>query len=245
VSSARQVPGGPSGEPWGSPAELIAAASHELRQPLASIRGFTEMLLGHWGEFSDADKKEMLRAVLHEAVRLGHLVDELRDLSKLQLGRVPLGKSPVDLPALARRVVLDLKAAYPELEAVIEFPENFPVVIADAFKIEQVMANIIENSCKYGSPATVRIAGSVGEHTVEVSVCDKGPGILPEELPHVTEKFFRRPGGGQADGLGLGLWIARGIVEAHGGQLVPSSAPGSGATITFSLPRAKDERAGQ
>jgi signal transduction histidine kinase len=241
MSKPSQEPPAPRSSPWGSPSELIAAASHELRQPLASIRGFTEMLLGHWEEFSDGDKKEMLQAVLHDAVRLGRLVDELREASRLEPGGIRLNRGRVDLGELARRVVVDLKAVYPELEAVVEFPENFPVVVADALKMEQVMSNIIENSCKHGAPGTVRVVGSVGEGTVEVSISDKGSGILPEELPHVTEKFFRRRGA-KPDGLGLGLWIARGIVEAHGGELVPSSAPGVGATVTFSLPLDEGDR---
>lgn len=221
--------------PWSSPAELIATASHELRQPLASIRGFSEMLLGHWDEFADDDKKEMLRAVFHDALRLSRLVDELLDVGRLESGRLPLSKRDVDLSHLVKRVVGDVKASYPELQAVIDFPSNFPMVTADAFKIEQVLSNIIENACKYGAPGTVKVTASHRGGAAELAISDGGPGIAADELPYVTEKFFR-PNNTKANGLGLGLWIAKGIVEAHGGKLAATSVPGKGTTVRFSLP---------
>jgi signal transduction histidine kinase len=242
VTADAPAPAGPGGNEqflaWSSPGELIATASHELRQPLASVRGFTEMLLGHWDEFSDAEKQEMLKAVLHDAVRLARLVDELLDVGRLESGRLQLNPRETALADLVRSVVNDLKASHPTLDAALDVPEGFPPLLVDPFKLEQVLANVVENCCKHGAPATVRIsvARVAGvEDMAEVSVSDRGPGIPPEELPHVTEKFFRR-NDRRANGLGLGLWISKGIIEAHGGSLVASSPPGEGATVRFTVP---------
>ncbi|MGH9106909.1 MAG: sensor histidine kinase [Acidimicrobiales bacterium] len=238
------APGGVS-----SPGELIATVSHELRQPLASIRGFTEMLLGHWDDFTDGDKVDILGAVHHDALRLSRLVDELLDVSRLESGRMPLFRRETDIAPLVHRVLADLKLVYPELQATVEIPARFPPLAADPFKLEQVLANILENACKYGSPGTVRISlaerSGPGRGTAEIAVSDQGAGIDPEELPHITEKFFHRGAESEVGGLGLGLWISRGIVEAHGGALVATSGRGQGTTVRFTIPLHQGRSAGK
>jgi signal transduction histidine kinase len=228
--------------------ELIAAVSHELRQPLASIRGLTEMMLGHWSDFTEDEKAQMLQGVLHDAERVGRLIDELLDVSRLGSGRVAFHKKETDLAALAARVVKNIKVSYPELEAAIEVDVEVATVVADPFKLEQVLANILENACKYGSPADVRIRASRlpghGPGQVEVSVSDKGGGIPAEHLPHVTEKFYRGADG-KPSGLGLGLWISRQIVEGHGGELSAMSVAGEGTTVSFTIPLHEDVRTGK
>jgi signal transduction histidine kinase len=228
--------------------EVIAAVSHELRQPLASIRGFTEMMIGHWADFSDGDKLQMLGEVLHEAERVGRLIDELLDVSRLESGPLSLHTRAFDVAELAKRVVNNLKLSYPTLEATVDIGPQLPKIIADPFKLEQVFTNILENACKYGSPIGIQITAShnlaPGVAEVEVSVSDSGEGIAPEDLPHVTEKFYRgaerRP-----SGLGLGLWISKGIVEAHGGQLVATSVAGKGARVSFTIPLHEGSRTGK
>jgi signal transduction histidine kinase len=221
------------------PGELIATISHELRQPLASIRGFTEMLIGHWADFTDDDKIEMLTEVLHDAVRVGRLVDELLDASRLEPGSLALHRRSTEISLVARRVVTNLKISYPELEASIDLGTGLPPVMADPFELERVFTNILENACRHGAAGVVSITGSLAlsrqAAAVEVAIADQGPGIPGEELPHVTEKFFRGAGR-DANGLGLGLWISRGIVEAHGGELVATSVAGQGTTVRFSIP---------
>jgi len=228
--------------------ELIAAVSHELRQPLASIRGLTEMMLGHWADFSDDDKVQMLQGVLHDAERVGRLIDELLDVSRLEAGQLALQRRATDVGALAARVVNNLKLSYPDLEATVEIGPRLPTIIVDPFKLEQVFANILENACKYGSPAGIHIAAShnpaPGAAVVEISVSDRGEGIAAEDLPHVTEKFYRRAEG-KPSGLGLGLWISKEIVEAHGGELVATSVAGKGTTVSFTIPLHEDARTGK
>jgi hypothetical protein len=225
--------------------DLVAAVSHELRQPLASIRGFTEMLLAHWADFPDADKVEMLGQILHDAKRVGRLVDELLEVTRLESGQLVLHPRGTDLGELVARVVANLKLSYPALRVSIEFPDPFPTVMVDPFKLEQVLANVIENACKYGGPGTVRITGAVEPGPggpVVLAISDSGRGISPDDLPHVTEKFFRAAdvattgAGAQPGGLGLGLWISKGIVEAHGGQLLTTSIAGEGTTVSITIP---------
>jgi len=228
--------------------ELIAAVSHELRQPLASIRGLTEMMLGHWADFSDDDKVRMLQGVLHDAERVGRMIDELLDVSRLESGQLALHTRATDVGAVAARVVNNLKLSYPDLEATVDIGPQLPTIMVDAFKLEQVFANIVENACKYGSPAGIHIAAShnpaPGAPEVEISVSDRGEGIAAEDLPHVTEKFFRG-GEGKSTGLGLGLWISKEIVEAHGGELVATSVVGTGTTVRFTIPLHEAARTGK
>ncbi|HXR22196.1 MAG TPA: HAMP domain-containing sensor histidine kinase, partial [Acidimicrobiales bacterium] len=120
--------------------ELIATVSHELRQPLASIRGLTEMMLGHWADFSDDDKVRMLQGMLHDAERVGRMIDELLDVSRLESGQLTLHPRATDIAPLAARVVNNLKLSYPELEATVDIGPQFPTIIADPFKLEQVFA---------------------------------------------------------------------------------------------------------
>jgi signal transduction histidine kinase len=228
--------------------ELIATVSHELRQPLASIRGLTEMMLGHWADFSDDEKIRMLQGVLHDAERVGRMIDELLDVSRLESGQLALHRRATDIAALAERVVNNLKLSYPDLEATLDIGTELPTIVADPFKLEQVFANIVENACKYGSPDGIHIVAShnpaPGAGEIEISVSDKGEGITAEDLPHVTEKFYRGAEG-KSSGLGLGLWISKEIVEAHGGELVTTSAVGAGTTVSFTIPLQQDAKTGK
>ena len=123
----------------------------------------------------------------------------------------------------------------PDQEVVLTFPDPFPKVYADPDKVVQVLTNLVENACKYGSPSGMRVQGQFGDDDVAVAVSDRGEGIPEEDLPKVFTKFFRRAEG-KPTGSGLGLWISRGLVEAHGGRLIASSIPGQGSTFRFTLP---------
>jgi signal transduction histidine kinase len=123
----------------------------------------------------------------------------------------------------------------------VHFAADVPPVYADPDKVEQVLTNLVENAAKYGSPTAMRVTGELEGDTVAVSVLDTGPGIPAEDLPRVFTKFYRRDHG-RPNGTGLGLWISRGLVEAHGGELVASSELGFGSTFRFTLPTDAFER---
>ncbi|HTV10278.1 MAG TPA: HAMP domain-containing sensor histidine kinase [Acidimicrobiales bacterium] len=218
-------------------AELIATVSHELRQPLASIRGYAEMLVAHWRDFQDAEKLLMLKELLHDALRVGELVDELVVASR-EGGRLPPKLRPTDIVSVVEAVLTKTSGLYPGLAACTELAGEIPPVSVDPFKIEQVLTNIVHNACTHGAARSLVVrlsrSGVNAVEMVEVAVADDGVGIPPSELAHVTEKFFRgtEP---PANGLGLGLWISKAIVEAHGGELEVSSSVGKGTTVRFTV----------
>lgn len=215
--------------------EIVSTVSHELRSPLTSVKGFTSLLLNRWDRLPDDQKQMMLEQVNHDADRVTRLITELLDISRLETGRLRLRRQLVDLPRIASTVVEKVRLEYPELEASTEFPAQFPKVYADPDKVEQVLTNLVENACKYGSPRGLRIVGVVQDGKASVGVSDQGDGIPASDLPKVFTKFFRRSEG-RPTGSGLGLWISRGLVESHGGDLTAESAPGRGTTFRFTLP---------
>ncbi|HEX5267337.1 MAG TPA: PAS domain-containing sensor histidine kinase [Acidimicrobiales bacterium] len=217
-------------------AQVVSTVSHELRSPLTSVKGYTSLLLNRWDRLADDDKKMMLEQVQHDADRVTRLITELLDISRLASGRLVLRRQMVDLAELAGSVVAKVAMEYPALDAHLEFAENLPSVYADPDKIVQVMTNLVENACKYASTEGLRVAGTYDDDDVTISVTDRGEGIPAEDLPRVFNRFFRRAEG-RPTGSGLGLWISRGLVEAHGGRLEVESVVGQGTTFRFALPR--------
>ena len=225
----------PRGRHVPSGIEIVSTVSHELRSPLTSVKGYTSLLLNRWDRLADDQKKMMLSQVHHDADRVTRLVTELLDISRLETGRLVLRRQLVDIVALATSVVEKLAVVYEGLACVLDFTPEFPTVYADPDKVEQVLTNLVENAAKYASPEDVRVVGRVEDGFVTVSVHDRGDGIPAIDLPRVFTKFFRRDHG-KPTGSGLGLWISRGLVEAHGGRLTAQSEEGEGSTFTFTLP---------
>jgi signal transduction histidine kinase len=221
--------------------EIVSTVSHELRAPLTSVKGYTSLLLNRWDRIDDEQKKLMLSQVHHDADRVTRLVTELLDISRLETGRLHLRRQLIDIPAISRSVVEKVGLEYEGLECVVEFGESFPRVYADPDKIEQVLTNLVENAAKYASPTQMRVEGRAIDGRVEVAVHDVGEGIPAADLPRVFTKFFRRDHG-KPTGSGLGLWISRGLVEAHGGQLSATSKVGQGSVFAFTLPTDAFER---
>jgi signal transduction histidine kinase len=220
-------------EPAG--AEVIATVSHELRSPLTSVKGYTSLLINRWDRIADDQKLLMLEQIHHDADRVTRLITELLDISRLETGRLVLRRQLVDLPTMAAEVVARLSVVHPALDCTVAFPNGFPRVYADPDKLEQVLTNLVENAAKYGSADDVRIDGTADGEGVAVTVTDRGEGIPAADLPRVFEKFFRRDHG-KPTGTGLGLWISRGLVEAHGGTLTAARAEGGGTSFRFTLP---------
>jgi PAS domain S-box-containing protein len=221
--------------------EVVSTVSHELRSPLTSVKGYTSLLLNRWERLKDDQKRMMLEQVNHDADRVTRLITELLDISRLETGRLALRRQLIDLAELARSVVEKVRLAYAELEVTLEFADGFPRVFADPDKVEQVLTNLVENAAKYGSPVGLRIVAKVdeAEGLAIIEVIDRGAGMPPAILSHVFDKFFRPPET-RPSGSGLGLWISRGLVEAHGGELVAASIEGKGSTFRFTLPVAAD-----
>ncbi len=215
--------------------EIVSTVSHELRSPLTSVKGYTSLLLNRWDRLAEDQKRMMLEQVNHDADRVTRLITELLDISRLETGRLVLRRQMVSLASIAQTVVDKVLMEYPDLEVALAFPDHLPTPYADPDKVEQVLTNLVENACKYGSRTGLVVTGDVVDRQVAVSVTDKGGGIPAEDIPRVFDKFFRRSEG-KPTGSGLGLWISRGLVEAHGGRLSATSIPGQGTTFRFTLP---------
>lgn len=218
-----------------SAVEVVNAVGHELRSPLTAVKGFTSMMLKRWDRLGEDEKREMLSEVNREADRVTRVVGELLDLSRLEIGKLRLQRKLLHLADTSADVVAALSEVMPDVDCSIDFPDPFPRVSADPDKISQVIRNLIENAAKYGSPEGIRLVGEVAGDDVRVCVSDRGEGATAEEL---ESYFAMRPkrDGQNPSGSGFGLWISRGLVEAHGGTLTATSQPGKGCTFCLTLP---------
>ncbi len=213
---------------------LLADIAHELRTPLTVIQGNLEAMLD--GIFPLTP--EALAPVYEETLQLGKLVEDLRELTLAEAGTLPLEREVFDLAELVERVCDAVRpvAAEEGVELEVRIQRGLPVE-ADPGRIRQVLGNILANAIRY-APSGSTVAVSVGPAGGEamVSVRDRGPGIPPEDLPHIFERFYKVDRSRNEEGSGLGLAIAKAIVEAHGGRIWAESTPGEGTTIRFTLP---------
>lgn len=216
---------------------MVTDVAHELRTPLTNIRGYLEALQDGLVEFDRA----MVDSLYEEAVLLSRLVDDLQELSLAEAGRLHLERQPV---APGDLVVRAAEAVRPRVEAQgitlnVEAPEDLPLVEVDSRRIGQVLRNLLENGLTH-TPAGGQIAVSAccRQDVVEFSVQDDGEGIAAGDLPHIFERFYRAdPSRSRATGgAGLGLAIAKHLVQLHGGEIGVESSPGEGARFYFTLP---------
>jgi two-component system, OmpR family, sensor histidine kinase BaeS len=215
---------------------LLADITHELRTPLTVIQGNLEGLID--GVYP-ADTAH-LGPILEETRTLARLIDDLRTLALADRGALDLRREPVDLLTLANETVAAIRAAAAGTGVTITVgaSDSEPATVnADPTRIREVLGNLLSNALRHTPPhgaVTVRI-GPANNGWVEVAVIDTGPGIAPNVLPHVFDRFVKSP---DSPGTGLGLAIARDLVEAHGGTIAAESEPGAGTTIRFRLPMA-------
>ena len=232
-----------------SRAELVSTVAHELRSPLTSVKGFTATLLNKWGRFTDDQKRVMLETVNADADRVTRLITELLDVSRIESGRMEVHRQLVDLPDRARKIIAGRVAAGdPEDRFQLEVRAGLPETWLDADKVDQILGNLVENAVRHGAgmvtivveparlddeSADLRAVPASQPDAAVVLVRDQGEGISPEVAPRVFRRFWR---GKRRGGTGLGLYIVKGLVEAHGGTIGVQSAPGGGAEFRFIMP---------
>ncbi|MBM2824555.1 MAG: hypothetical protein HW402_219 [Dehalococcoidales bacterium] len=224
--------------------QFISSVSHELRSPLTLIKGYSTSLLRQDVSWDKQTEREFLQIIDERTDELRDLIDKLLQSAKLEAGALKLEKEPVLMPQLARRVVEDAELRAKKHQLTLRFPSSFPVVEADLRCMEQVLRNLVQNAIKYSREGgEIIIAGEVKEDKIIVSVSDEGIGIPPEHQDRVFERFYRvdNPVTRGTPGSGLGLSIAKGHVEAHGGKIWLESAPGKGSRFYFSLPLEREE----
>jgi signal transduction histidine kinase len=217
---------------------FISIVSHELKTPVALIKGYVSTLRREDANWDPAVVKDSLQVIEEEADHLTHMIENLLDASRLQAGGLPVKKSDVSLPAISALLAERFQTQTTRHRIMVDFPAGFPIILADQSRIQQVLSNLISNSLKYAQDGEIRISGQVRPDFVIVCVSDQGPGIAPEDIPHVFDRFYRAPDASrQTKGAGLGLYLARAIIEAHGGRIWVDPETGKGARICFSIPR--------
>jgi len=218
-----------------SRAELVSTVAHELRSPLTSVKGFTATLLAKWDRFTDEQKRLMLETVNADADRVTRLITELLDISRIDSGRLTISRQVVDIGRVVHRHVSGMVAAgHAEDRFDVQVRAGIPEMWVDADKLDQVLGNLLENAVHHGD-GSVRIVVEPDGDGAAVTVMDEGEGISQEMQDRIFTRFWRS---GRRGGTGLGLYIVRGLVEAHGGRIEVGGALGGGARFRFVLPAA-------
>ncbi len=220
--------------------EMLAGLSHDLRTPLACIKGYVTTLLRDDVAWDPQTQKEFLNIIVEETDYIESLINNLLDSSTLSWkGEIELKKEPISLLQIAQKVLRDQSYRKKNHEFIVMFPEGFPIVKADLTRIEQVLRNLVDNAVKYSNENTqIVIKGELAPEEVIVSVADQGIGIGDEHLNQLFEKFFRVNSNLQEHqkGMGLGLPLARQIIINHGGRIWAKSKLNQGTTLFFTLP---------
>ncbi|MFI5271892.1 MAG: sensor histidine kinase [Ktedonobacterales bacterium] len=219
---------------------FVSVVSHELQTPIAIIKGYASTLAredAHW----DAETLRVrLLAIEEESDRLHHLLDNVLYASRIHVGGLKMERTELDLPEVTRSVVRRFTARSPETGVSVRFPAGFPLIMADRERLEEVLLNLLDNAVKYsGKGSRIRVRGHLTAHDAIITVTDMGQGIPLREQERIFERFQRvdNSAARRTQGAGLGLYICRAIVEAHGGHMWVRSTVGRGSTFAFSLPR--------
>jgi signal transduction histidine kinase len=191
-------------------------------------------LLMRKGEEREAASADVM---LKSARRMNSMIQDLVESARLESGRLEMREEPVELPQLISEIADRVSSPEDRGRIRLEMPDWMPPVLADTNRIERTIVNLLTNALKYSPPeAPVTVTMEQRETEAVVCVRDQGPGIPPEEIPQLFQRFYRVKAGKKAEGLGLGLYIARLIVEAHGGRIWVESEVGQGSSFCFSLP---------
>ena len=217
--------------------DLVANVSHELKTPISALRAHLENMI----DGVEPADPETLQVMLAQSERLGRLVDQLLELSRLESGDLPLRREPLRLRPLVAGVLSEIEVTRGRdgVELDHDVPGDLPPVLADPERIHQVLFNLLDNAVRFTSAGgRVTVSAVSRESVVEIAVRDTGPGIPSEHLPRLFERFYRVDTARARDdgGTGIGLAIARSVVEAHGGRIWAESPPGEGTTMNFTLP---------
>jgi PAS domain S-box-containing protein len=220
---------------------LISTVSHQLKTPLTSIRMAIHLLLEEKAGSLTDKQAELLIAARDDSDRLHGIVEDLLDIGRIESGRAPMDCYAISPMALALQAAEPFQSAYKDsrIRLTIEVPDDLPEVWADRTRIDHVFSNLLSNALKYTAPGgSVTLAATAGKEWVSFSITDTGRGIPSQYLDKIFDQFFRVPDEATKPGAGLGLAIAKEIVEAHGGTMAVASIAGKGSTFTFTLRRA-------
>jgi two-component system, OmpR family, sensor histidine kinase KdpD len=215
---------------------LLDAVSHDLRTPLASILASAGSLRQRDVEWDEEARRSFAEAIEQEAHRLDRIVGNLLDLSRLESGTLQPDRGWYEPTALINEIASRLRPLVAPHALALDLPDELPPVHLDYSEVDQVLSNLIENAARYSPPESeIRVSAAVADGSLRVDVTDHGPGVARDAMPRLFEPFFRGAGA-QRGGSGLGLAVARGLVEAHGGRIWVENRPGGGARFSFEIP---------
>ncbi len=219
--------------------ELMGTLSHELRLPLTAIKGYATALMLDEVEWSSVKRGEFLHMIEKECSSMEAMLTDILDSTLIEVERLAVAFQPLRIPQIALGIAQEMNRRSDRHSILVDFPPDFPTVEGDCLWIKQVFRNILDNAIKY-SPAggLIVIRGEVRAADIAVHISDQGIGISPEDLIILFEKYSRAklPDGLQIPGTGLGLPVARSIIEAHSGRIWAEGKLGEGTTLSFSLP---------
>lgn len=216
-------------------AEMISMMAHELRSPLTSVKGFSATLVSKWDRFTDDQRRELIGTIHQDAERMGRIVSEVLDIARVEAGRLELARSEIDVGALVREAVAALSVIYDCDRVEVIVPEGLMADV-DPERLGHVVRNLVENAIRFSESGPISISAEAHGTQVMIEVADQGVGIEPHRL----DRLFDGPGPtGQVAtprGTGLGLYLARRLVKAHGGDITVSSQVDRGSTFSVTLP---------
>ncbi len=215
---------------------ILSSVSHDLRTPLATIIGAASSLLDGQGHLDSAARLELARSIYREADRLDRLLKNLLDMMRIEAGAVHLNKEWHPMDEVVGAALARLEGRLRDYTVNTAFPADLPLVLVDGVLLEQVMINLVENAVKYAPAGSViDLSASASDREVVVEFADRGPGIPAGEEARIFDKFYRaKPA--RESGVGLGLTICRGVIEAHGGRIWAENRHGGGAVFRFAIP---------
>jgi PAS domain S-box-containing protein len=218
----------------------LHAIAHDLRGPLGVIGGHAKLLQQGFHDEQDGSAQRSLSAISRAVQRMDFMIEEMVDSARLEAGQLVLTRQALDLPSLISDLLERVGATIDVRRINMAYPAGLPSVSADPDRLERILFNLLTNALKY-SPETseVLLRARPANGAVTVSISDEGGGIAPEETSRIFERFYRAKGVRKREGVGLGLYVSKMIVEAHGGCLWVESEVGRGSTFTFSLPTAR------
>lgn len=218
-------------------AALLTTVAHELRSPLTGVKGFSSTLLRNWDRFTDDQKRLMIETIEADADRVTRLITELLDVSRINAGRLRVHPQPVHIrPVFERQVERRVATGLDASRFAIDVPEDLPAFWADPDRLEQIVSNLVENALRHGR-GRVWLGASTSMvrdiPAVDVTIADDGEGIREDQRELVFSKFWQ---GGSKQGTGLGLYLVRGLMDAHGGRIFIEDSPSGGCLMRVVFP---------
>lgn len=226
---------------------LLSTVSHELRTPLATIKGNASLLIEHHARIAPDMLSEHLQDIEEETDKLTDLISNLLEMSRIEAGMLHIQRDPVSIEDVLEGTMASAAVRMAEHPLALDMPSGLPKVYGDPRRIEQILANLLDNAGKYSPPGSrIDVRASLDRDMVVVTVSDQGQGMTAEQQEHIFDRFYQiQPSSPGIRGIGLGLAICRGLVEAHDGEIWVESEVGKGSTFSFSLPLARSEAVAQ